>query len=393
MFFGWNKVGKKTHLLSTWLVAIGSNISSWWILVANAWMNNPVGMHFNPATARCEMLNFTEVAFSPFAVHKFLHTVTSSYTVAALFVIGVSAWYLIKKRSENFAKKSIVVASIYGLIMSLLVVISGDNSTVEIAKKQPIKLAAFEGLYKGTTKAPLMAFGIINNKVPISDTSTHFKFKIEFPSMLSQLAFKDKNAFVPGIYDLVYGNYVYNIEPVTKKMERGTLAMIALNKYKFALQKKDTVFINQALSEFNKNSKDLGYAYINNPIDVVPNIPLSFYSFHLMVGLGMYFIILFLVMLIFAWRKWLLKFKLFLWLVVITIPLGYLASELGWVVAELGRQPWAIQDLLPVSKATTHINSNNVKITFVLFAILFTILLITELSIMLKQIKTGPKDL
>ncbi len=392
MFFGWNKVGKKTHLLSTWLVTIGSTLSSWWILVANAWMNNPVGMHFNPNSARSEMLNFWDVAFSPFAVQKFLHTVTSSYVVAALFVIGISAWYLLKKRHENFSKKSIVIGSIFGLVTSLLVVITGDNSTVLVAQKQPIKLAALEGVYKGSTQAPLVAFGIIDNKLPINDTSSHFKFKIEFPAMLSKLAFKDKNAFVPGLYDLIYGNQYHEIEPVFKRMERGTIAMIALSSYKSAKIKSDTAQMALSLLDFNANYKDLGYAYINNPLDVVPNVPLTFYSFHFMVGLGMYFIILFFTLLIFVWRKWLLKVKLLLWLTLLTIPLGFVASELGWIVAEVGRQPWAIQDLLPVSKATSHLNSSTVQLTFILFAVLFTILLVAEIKILFKQIKNGPKE-
>lgn len=392
MFFGWNKVGKKTHLLSTWLVTIGSTLSSWWILVANAWMNNPVGMKFNPDTARSEMLNFWEVAFSPFAIHKFLHTVTSGYVVAALFVVGISSWYLIKKRHKSFSLKSIAIGSIFGLVSSLFVVISGDSSTYQIAHKQPIKLAALEGVYKGSTNAPIVAIGLIKNNVPINETSNHFLFKIEFPNMLSQLAFKNKNAFVPGLFDLVYGNYLYGIDPVSKRMERGTIAMTALNSYKSAKSKMDTVQMSLSLKDFNENVKDLGYAYINNPLDVVPNVPLTFYSFHLMVGLGMYFIILFFVILIFVWLKWIVKIKLLLWLTVLTIPLGFIASELGWVVAEVGRQPWAIQDLLPVSKATSHINASNVQITFILFAVLFTILLLANIKILLTQIKQGPKD-
>jgi len=210
--------------------------------------------------------------------------------------------------------------------------------------------------------------------------------------MLSKLGFRDNNAFVPGIYDLVYGNQYQGIEPMFKRMERGTIAMVALNSYKSAKSKSDTSQMNLALTDFKANCKDLGYAYINNPLDVVPNVPLTFYSFHLMVGLGMYFIVLFFVLLIFIWRKWILKVKLLLWLAVLTIPLGFVASELGWIVAEVGRQPWAIQDLLPVSKATSHINTSNVQITFILFAVLFTILLLANVKILLKQIKNGPKE-
>ena len=392
MFFGWNKVGKKTHLLSTWLVAIGSTLSAWWILVANAWMDNPVGMEFNPETARCEMVHFWEIALSPFAIHKFFHTITSAYLVTALFVVGVSSWYLIKKRHESFPKKSILVGAVFGFVATMLVIISGDTSTYQVAHKQPIKLAALEGLYVGKTKAPIIALGILRKNIPISDTVNHFVFKMEMPGMLSKLGFRDKNAFVPGIYDLVYGNQYQGIEPVLKRMERGTIALIALNRYKEAKKDADTTEMRLALSDFKTNFPDLGYAYFDKPEDVVPNIPITFYSFHLMVGLGFYFVLLLFVILFFLWRKTLIRRKLILWLAVFTIPLGYIASELGWVVAEVGRQPWAIQNILPVSKATSHINVSNVQITFILFAVLFTILLITNVKILLKQIKNGPKE-
>ena len=153
MFFGWEKVSKKFHLLSSWLVAIGSNLSALWILVANAWMQSPVGMHFNPETARSEMLNFWEVLFSPVAINKFLHTVTSAYVLAALFVIAVSAWYLLKKRNLMLAKKSMVIAATFGLLASLFLAITGDGSAYQVAQKQPAKLAAMEGLYHGKTQA------------------------------------------------------------------------------------------------------------------------------------------------------------------------------------------------------------------------------------------------
>ena len=392
MFFGWNKVGKKTHLLSTWLVTIGSVLSSWWILVANAWMNDPVGMEFNPDTARCEMVNFWQVAFSPFAIHKFWHTVTSAYVVAALFVVGISSWYLLKKRHESFAKKSILVGAIFGFVATMLVTVSGDTSTFQVAHKQPLKLAAMEGLFIGKTKAPIIALAFLKPNIPISDTVNHFVFKMEMSGMLSKLGFRDKNAFVPGIYDLVYGNQYQGIEPVFKRMERGTMAMVALNRYKEAKEDKDTTEMRISLSEFKTNFPDLGYAYIDKPEDVVPNIPITFYSFHLMVGLGFYFVILLLVILFFLWRKTLIKRKLILWLAVLTIPLGYIATELGWIVAEVGRQPWAIQDLLPVSKATSHLSTSAVQITFILFAILFTVLLFADIKILWKQIKNGPKE-
>jgi len=334
----------------------------------------------------------TDLSILLFAIHKFFHTITSAYLVTALFVVGVSSWYLIKKRHESFAKKSILVGAVFGFVATMLVIISGDTSTYQVAHKQPIKLAALEGLYVGKTKAPIIALGILRKNIPISDTVNHFVFKMEMPGMLSKLGFRDKNAFVPGIYDLVYGNQYQGIEPVLKRMERGTIALIALNRYKEAKKDADTTEMRLALSDFKTNFPDLGYAYFDKPEDVVPNIPITFYSFHLMVGLGFYFVLLLFVILFFLWRKTLIRRKLILWLAVFTIPLGYIASELGWVVAEVGRQPWAIQNILPVSKATSHINVSNVQITFILFAVLFTILLITNVKILLKQIKNGPKE-
>ena len=392
MFFGWSKVGKKTHLLSTWMVAIGSNLSALWILVANAWMNNPVGMVFNPDTARNEMVNFWDVALSPFAINKFLHTITSSYVVAALFVIGVCSWYLLKKRQIVFSKRSMAIAVIFGLLSSLFLAFTGDSSAYQVAQKQPMKLAAMEGLYKGQEGTGLVAFGVLNHKKKAGDNLEEYLFKIEIPKMLSLLSYRDANAFVPGIEDIVYGNWHYNIEPVSKRMERGTQAIISLTKYKDSKEKNDTAAMNSALTEFKQTRSDLGYGYLDKPESIIPNVPLTFYSFHVMVILGFYFILLFVVILYFVLRNTIERKKFLLRLALITIPLGYIVSELGWIVAEVGRQPWAIQDILPVSKATSHLSASSVQITFVLFAILFTILLITELRILFKQIKIGPKE-
>jgi cytochrome bd ubiquinol oxidase subunit I len=191
---------------------------------------------------------------------------------------------------------------------------------------------------------------------------------------------------------LVYGNWQQGIEPVAKRMERGTMAIVALAKYKEAKEESDSIEMKLALTEFRQNYKDMGYGYLDKPESIIPNVPLTFYSFHIMVGLGFYFILLFIVILYFVLKKTIDKKRWLLKLILLTIPLGYIASELGWVVAEVGRQPWAIQDILPVSKATSHLNTSDVQITFILFAILFTILLIAELRILLKQIKFGPKE-
>ncbi|PKP23315.1 MAG: cytochrome ubiquinol oxidase subunit I [Bacteroidetes bacterium HGW-Bacteroidetes-21] len=391
MFFGWNKVSKKFHLFSTWLVAVGSNLSALWILVANGWMNYPVGMEFNADTARSEMVSFWDLLFSPVTVNKFLHTISSSYVVSALFVIGVSAWFILKKRHLLLAKRSIVVAAVFGLTTSLFMAYTGDGSAYHVAQKQPAKLAAMEGLYEGKEGAGLVVFGVLKDSRNFA-SGDNFVFKFEIPKLLSWLGYRSANAYVPGINDLINGNPERGVESVNSKMEKGRIAVTALAEYKAAKESKNDSVMQSSLATFKANYKYIGYGYIDDPESIIPPIPLTFYSFHVMVALGFYFILLFMLFIYFTLKKkletkrWLLKVGLW------SIPLGYLASQLGWVVAEVGRQPWAIQDILPVHKATSHLDSSNVQITFILFAILFTVLLIAELRIMTRAIKNGPKE-
>ena len=392
MFFGWDKVSKKMHLISTWLVAIGSNLSALWILVANGWMQHPVGMHFNPDTARNEMQNFWEVFLNPNAVSKFLHTVSSGYVMASLFVLGVSAWYLLKKRDIQFARRSIIVASSFGLITSMYLITTGDESAHQVALNQPMKLAAMEGLYDGEKRAGIVAFGVLDTAKQIGDDLDPFIVSVEIPGALSFLGYHDLNAFVPGIDDLVKGNEKHGIMSIVQKMQKGKIAVGALGAYKNYKKSGDIINASKALKTFEANEKYMGYGYLQKPQDAVPNVALSFYSFHTMVGLGTWFLVLFLISLYFSMinemhnKKWLLYLALF------TIPLGYVAQEAGWIVAEAGRQPWAIQDLLPVGMAASNVASTSVMITFWLFAVLFTGLLIAEVKIMLKQIKIGPEE-
>jgi cytochrome d ubiquinol oxidase subunit I len=391
MFFGWNKVSEKMHLTSTWLVAIGSNLSALWILVANGWMQHPVGMVFNPDTARNEMVNFWEVLFNPNAVSKFLHVISGGYVSASIFVIGISAWFLLKKRDVLFAKRSIIVASSFGLITSLFLLTTGDESAYQVAQNQPMKLAVMEGLYDGKKEAGIVAVGLLNSEKEIGDNKDTFIFKVEIPQLLSILGYHNHSSFVPGINDLVYGNKSHNIIPTKEKMRQGKIAIKALGDYKRYKKEKKTYLAKKSLSTFKKYSKYMGYGYLDKPEDVVANVALTFYSFHTMVALGILFILLFILVLYFAMKdtledkKWLLYGALF------TIPLSYVAQEAGWIVAEVGRQPWAIQDLLPVGMATSSISTTSIMITFWLFAILFTGLLIAEVKIMLRQIKNGPE--
>lgn len=391
MFFGWNKVSKKAHLLSTWLVAIGSNLSALWILVANGWMQHPVGMKFNPDTARNEMQNFWEVFFNPNAVSKFLHTISGGYVLASLFVIGISAWYLLKKRDTQFAKRSIIVASSFGLITSLFLLTTGDESAHQVALNQPMKLAAMEGLYDGEKRAGIVAFGILDPKKEIGDDHDPFLLSFEIPGALSFLGYHDLNAFVPGIENLMQGSKEHSILSIPEKMEKGKIAVTALGAYKKFKKEGDQLRASQALKTFEQNQAYMGYGYLKKPEDAVPNVALSFYSFHTMVGLGTWFLILFIISLYYSMTNEMHNKKWLLYLAIATIPLGYVAQEAGWIVAEAGRQPWAIQDLLPVGMAASNITTTSVMVTFWLFAVLFTALLIAEVKIMIKQIKIGPE--
>ena len=390
MFFGWEKVSKGFHLLSTWLVAIGSNLSALWILVANAWMQYPIGMTFNPNTVRNEMNNFWDVLFSPVAISKFLHTIGSGYVLASLFVIGVSAWYLLKKRDILFAKKSMIIGATFGLITSIFLILSGDESAHQVALKQPMKLAAMEGLYEGEEKVGIVAFGLLNPKKTMTNEENTFLFDFTIPYALSFLSFHDINAYVPGIKDLVYGNEERGILSVEEKMQKGKVAIEALESYKGAKKTSNEFLLNNSKILLDENMKYFGYGHIKNKEDVIPPVSITFYSFHIMVGLGTWFTILFALVLFLSTKKEILNYRIILKLTLFSIPLGYIASEAGWVVAEVGRQPWAIQDLMPVGIAATKIATTNVMISFFIFAILFTVLLIAEIKIMTKQIKIGP---
>ncbi|KAF5072813.1 Cytochrome bd-I ubiquinol oxidase subunit 1 [anaerobic digester metagenome] len=399
MFFGWNKVSKKFHLISTWLVALGANLSALWILVANAWMQYPAGMHFNPDTARNEMVNFWEVLFSPVAINKFLHTITSGYVLAAIFVIGVSAWFLLKKREVKMAKHSIVIAATFGLLSSLFLAFTGDGSAYQVAQKQPMKLAAMEGLYKGQEGAGLVAIGALTPGKEYNDNKEPFIFKIEIPKMLSLLGYRNADAFVPGINDIVEGGYAYtdaNGEPqialsAEQKMARGKIAIQALADYKAASDEGNTEMMEYHKAILQENFAYFGYGYLNDPKSIIPNVPLTFYSFRVMVGLGFLFIGFFALILFLALNNRVRRYNWLLWVSVFMVPLAYIASQAGWIVAEVGRQPWVIQDILPTVAAVSRIDAGAVQVTFILFAVIFTALLIAEVSIMIKQIKIGPK--
>ena len=382
MFFGWNKVGKRFHLASTWLTGIGATISAYWILVANGWMQNPVGTTFNPETVRSEMSSaqaFWEVISNPVAVSKFFHSVTSGWVTGGIFVVGVSCWYLLKKRQQRFAKASILVGSIVGIVGSVAVMLSGDSSGIHAAEFQPMKLAAAEGLQDGGKRA---AFTIVPG--------------IKIPGMLSILATHDLDGYVPGINDILNG-YTDNdgnvIPSVAEKMQRGRIALDALAQYR-AQKDTDPAAATEALALLEENVQYMGYGHLEKPEDVVPPVGVVFWAFRFMIGLGM---LMLLVLLISGWMAWKDKLsdkqKWFFILAIVCIPLVYICGQCGWIVAEVGRQPWTIQGLLPVNVAISSLSAGAVKTTFFLFLAIFTLFLIIEIRIMVGAIKKGPETL
>ena len=423
MYFGWKKVSPGFHLASTWLTGLGATISAWWILVANAWMQYPVGCTFNPDTMRHEMTSFFEVALSPFAIDKFCHTVISSWIIGAVFVTAVSCWYLLKKREQQLAVESLKIATVVGLIASLGAAATGHKSAQSVGEVQPMKLAAMEALYNGGTDQGLTAVAWVNPLAqPDYEHQQEPALKIEMPYALSFMATNDIHGYVPGINDILNGYTKVDgtQEPsVEEKMERGRQAIAALAAYRNAkAEGADEAALNAQLSILTANMKYFGYGYIRDKSEVVPFVPVNFWAFRIMVGLGCLFIAYFLVLALMAFkvpflsvvtRRLLAAFYLIpeteadsnditrlpawhYWLAIALLPLAYIASESGWLVAEFGRQPWTIQDMLPTWAAVSDLNSGSVMFTFILFLVLFTTMLAVEISILLKQIKKGPQS-
>ncbi len=379
MFFGWDKVSKRFHLASTWLTGIGASISAYWILVANGWMQNPVGTTFNPDTVRSEMASaqaFWEVISNPVAVSKFCHAITSGWVTGGVFVVGISCWYLMRGRHRRFARASILMGSIVGIVGSFAVMLSGDSSGVHAAEFQPMKLAAAEGLEDGGRRA---AFTIVPG--------------VKIPGMLSILATHDLDGYVPGINDILNG-YTDNegnvIPSVAEKMQMGRTALDALARYR-ELRDIDPEAAAQARAVLDANVQYMGYGHLEKPEDVIPPVGVVFWAFRLMVGLGM---LMLLVLLVAGWLAWKDRLDGKKWLYIVTlvcIPLVYICGQSGWVVAEVGRQPWTIQGLLPVNVAISSLSAAAVKTTFFLFLAIFTLFLAIEIRIMVGAIKKGPE--
>ena len=376
MFFGWEKVSKRTHLVATWMTGIGAAISAIWILVANSWMQHPVGMEFNPDTVRHEMVDFWALVLNPVAISKFFHSVFSGWMTGAIFAIGVSCWYLLKKREERFALASIRVSAIVGIVGTFAVMFSGDSSAVHVAEYQPMKLAAAEGLENGGERAP---FSIVPG--------------VEVPGVLSVLATHDINGYVPGINNLLDGYTTPSGEVMPsaeEKIERGKRAIEAFGEYR-ALSDSDPAAAAEARAVLDDNIDYFGYGYIDSREELVPPVGLVYWAFRVMVGLGGALLLLMGVVLWANYKKRIASMTWLQWAALLSIPLVYIAGQAGWIVAEVGRQPWVIEGLLPVKAAVSSVSVAAVQTTFFIFVAIFTLFLVIELRILMKAIKKGPE--
>ena len=387
-FFGWDRLSPRAHMIVTWLMALGTNFSALWILIANGWMQNPVGSAFNPDTMRMEVTDFMAVIFNPVAQAKFVHTVSAGYVCAATFVLGVSAWYLLKRRHVELAKRSFVIASAFGLASALSVIVLGDESGYALTDNQKMKLAAIEAMWE-TEPAPasFTVFGIPSQ----SDRQTHFA--IHIPWVMGIIGTRSFDKQIPGIDELV--------AHAEARIRNGMVAYDALEKIK--ADRNDTA----ARAAFDASSKDLGYAlllkrYLPDPRQAseqqikdaawstVPYVPLLFFGFRLMVACGFALLALFAVSLWHTTReteapRWLFRAAL------IAMPLPWIAIEVGWFVAEFGRQPWIIDGVLPTFLATSELGVSDLLLTIAGFTLVYGVLAVIEVRLMLAAIRKGPE--
>lgn len=389
-FFGWNRLSKGGHLVVTWLVALGSNFSALWILIANGWMQHPVGAYFNFHTMRMEVMNFSEVLFNPVAQAKFVHTVSAGYVTGAMFVLSISAYYLLRKRNTELAKRSMSVAAAFGLAAALSVVVLGDESGYLANENQKMKIAAMEGMWE-TEAAPASL-----NLIGFPDQLHHVtRYTIKIPYLLGLMATRSLNEHLLGINDLVAESQ--------KRILRGMKAYSALQQLN---KQPNDLAAQTTLKEF---SNDLGYGlllkrYTSHVVDAtpaqiqaaawdtVPNVAPIFWSFRVMVGCGFFFIALFATAFFLSIRRqW--QQPWFLWIATLSLPLPWLAAEMGWFVAEHGRQPWVIEGVLPTFLGTSSLTTHAVMTSLIGFIVLYSFLTLIEVYLMVKYIRLGPEYL
>ncbi len=389
-FFGWDKLSKVAHLAVAWLVAIGSNFSALWILIANGWMQNPVGAEFNPITMRMEMTSFFDMLFNEVAQAKFVHTVSAGYVTAAVFVLGVSAWYLLKGRHTDLARRSIAVAASFGLASALSVVVLGDESGYTASHSQQMKIAAIEAMWDTEqAPAPFTLFGIPDQQA----RETHYA--VHIPWVMGLIGTRSLDTEIPGINQLE--------DRAEERIRSGIIAYDALQTIRQDRENSNA----DAVATFEAHSDDLGFAlllmrYVDDPRqatddqitlaaeDTIPTVWPLFWAFRIMVALGFSFIAM---MAFFFYRasfkgmqfpRWALR------LAVVLIPAPWIAAELGWFVAEFGRQPWTVDGVLPTALSVSNLGATELLITIAGFAAFYSVLFVVEMGLMIKYIRKGP---
>ncbi len=391
-FFGWDRLSKVQHLTVTWLVALGSNLSALWILIANAWMQNPVGTEFNYITMRMELASFADVFFNPVAQVKFVHTVAAGYVTGAVFMLGISALYLLKGRDMAFAQRSFAVASGFGLAAILSVIVLGDESGYTTGEVQKMKLAAIESEWE--TQEPPAAFTLFGIPNPENMTTD---YAVKVPWVLGLIATRSVDEEVHGIKDLVAEN--------EKKIRLGIIAYGAFQQIK--QQENQTP---EVLETFEQHKDYLGYGlllkkYTQNVVgatdmqikqaalDTVPNVSVLFWAFRLMVGSGFLMLFLFIMAFYYCAKRQALQKRWLLHLAVFAIPLPWIAAESGWIVAEMGRQPWSIAGILPTHLSVSSLTVGDVYFSLAGFIFFYTFLLVIEMFLMFKYARLGPSSL
>ncbi len=390
-FFGWQRLSRGAHLIVTWLLAIGSSFSALWILMANAWMQHPTGTYFNFHTMRIELSHFYEIIFNPVAQAKFVHTISAGYVTGSMFVLSLSAYFLLKKRNLAFAKRSMMVAAAFGLASALSVVVLGDESGYLADLNQKMKVAAIEGQWETeAAPAPLTLLGWPNEKLHVT------QYAIKVPYLLGLIATRSWDTKVEGILSLV--------DEARSRIQDGIVAYNALTTLQHNPDDHDAELI------LNIHQENLGYglllkrytedvAHASKEMiekaawDTVPSVTILFWAFRVMAGLGFFFILLFGLAYYFTVRRRALNRRWFLWLAFLSLPLPWLASEVGWIVAEFGRQPWVVEGELPTFLAASSLPLSSLWISISGFIFFYTLLAFIEIYLMVKYIRLGPEAL
>jgi cytochrome d ubiquinol oxidase subunit I len=390
-FFGWDRLSKRAHLTATFLVALGANLSALWILVANAWMGYPAGAAFNFETMRMELTSFEALFFNPVAQVKFVHTVGAGYVTAAMFVLGISAYYLLKGRDLAFARRSFAVATGFGLASILSVIVLGDESGFVTGQVQKVKLAAMEAHWE--SDAPPSAFTLVG--LPDQEAQTT-RGAVKIPWVGGLMVTRSLDEPIPGIKELIAENEI--------RIRNGMTAYAELEKLRTGDRTPETI------RRFEAHQADLGYGLLLKRFtprvvdaseeqirqaarDTIPNVALMFWSFRIMVGIGFYLLALiglsfyYCAKRVFEEQRWLLK------LLLLSLPLPWVACWVGWFVAEYGRQPWSIGDILPTFLSTSSLTVGDLVGSLAALTLLYTVLLIAEMLLMVKFVRLGPSSL